>query len=564
MVKRQVMLIFAICGCANSLKGAENAEAARGSLALEIRSVSVDSNSVVVKQGSETTLPPFFKSLVFGFGPSSRAALGSTRLRYKLDGFDSNWRETGGGMTFTVRFYDAAGDQISQKVFEVTGESPGWRGMNSPLTHRRESLPAPEKASRVLVVISSAGPPAAVGIYVVDGLEVSRLKTNGAPEVILRFPFDRQRYEEYNGRLLEGWMRDGMHPSMARIVELTGTPPTRAFAVLDDDPTGHAEWHNTIDRAPAVAPGDSLVIEWNEMFSVGMGNTRLAHYDSIPAGKYKFRVAEVSAVGEPTGAEATLAVVVPLPFWNSLWFQATAVALFAILLGAIVRYVIRQRMRVEMMRLEQQHALEQERLRIAHDIHDDLGARVTQISLFSAMEHHNPLFPEKARASFDQISRMSRELVSALYETVWAVNPENDNLDALGSHLCQIVNQLCEQGNLRCRLHLEELPREIQISSQTRHNISLATKEAVHNIIKHARASEVTVRIGWGDPRLEVSIQDDGNGFEIGDNAAGNGLPSMKRRLEKIGGSCSIESAPSRGTTVRLVLNIAARDVEID
>jgi signal transduction histidine kinase len=556
MVKWHAILNLVLCVCANASTAAENPEAVQAALALEIHSVSVDSNNIAIGQGSEVTLAPFSQNIVFGFGPSSRAALGSTRLRYKLDGYDSTWRETEGGMTFTVRFYDVAGDQISQKVFEVTGESPGWRGMNSPLTHRRESLTTPPKASRVLVVISSAGPPAAVGIYVVDGLEVSRLKTSGAPDVILRFPFDRQRSEQYNTRMPEGWIRDGTHPSMARIVELAGTPPTRAFAVLDDDPTGHAEWHNTIDRAPAVAPGDSLVVEWNEMFSVGMGNTRLAHYDSLPPGKYTFRVAEVSAIGEPTGAEASLIVVVPLPFWKELWFQATAVVLLAISLAAIVRYVIRQRMRAEMVRLEHQHALEQERLRIAHDIHDDLGARVTQISLFSAMAHDNPLFPEKARASFDQISRMSRELVSALYETVWAVNPENDNLDALGNHLCQIVNQLCEQGNLRCRLHLQELPREIQISSQTRHNISLATKEAVHNIIKHAHGSEVTVHIAWGNPRLEVSIRDDGCGFQLESHPAGNGLPSMKRRLEKIGGTCSIESIPCCGTTVRFILNI--------
>jgi len=84
--------------------------------------------------------------------------------------------------------------------------------------------------------------------------------------------------------------------------------------------------------------------------------------------------------------------------------------------------------------------LEQERLRIAHDIHDDLGARVTQISLLSAMSQENTSFPEKARADFDKVSKMSRELVSALYETVWAVNPENDNLEALGNYVCQMVN----------------------------------------------------------------------------------------------------------------------------
>ena len=167
-----------------------------------------------------------------------------------------------------------------------------------------------------------------------------------------------------------------------------------------------------------------------------------------------------------------------------------------------------------MARLKQQRALEQERLRIAHDIHDDLGARMTQISLLSAMSQENPAFPDKARADFDKISKMSRELVAALYETVWAVNPENDNLEALGNYLCQMVKQLCEQTSLRCRFHVQGLPHEVQVSSQTRHNITMAVKEAVHNVIKHAGATEVTIRMVFTDGLLDVFVHDDGAGFE--------------------------------------------------
>jgi signal transduction histidine kinase len=200
--------------------------------------------------------------------------------------------------------------------------------------------------------------------------------------------------------------------------------------------------------------------------------------------------------------------------------------------------------------------LEQERLRIAHDIHDDLGARVTQISLLSAMAQENPAFPEKARADFDKVSKMSRELVSALYETVWAVNPENDNLEALGNFLCQMVKQLCEQTQLRCRFHVMDLPHQIQVSSQTRHNISLAVKEAVHNIIKHAGASEVTIRMFYSDGFLDVSVHDDGTGFAPADNISGNGLSNMRQRLHNVGGSCFVESASGQGTTVRMRLRI--------
>jgi signal transduction histidine kinase len=151
---------------------------------------------------------------------------------------------------------------------------------------------------------------------------------------------------------------------------------------------------------------------------------------------------------------------------------------------------------------------------------------------------------------------MSRELVAALYETVWAVNPENDNLEALGNYLCQMAKQLCEQTTLRCRFHVQDLPHDVQVSSQTRHNISLAVKEAVHNIIKHAKASEVTIRMAFADVFLDVSVQDDGSGFQPAENIPGNGLSNMKQRLQNIGGTCFVESKPGHGTTVRMRLRI--------
>lgn len=213
-------------------------------------------------------------------------------------------------------------------------------------------------------------------------------------------------------------------------------------------------------------------------------------------------------------------------------------------------------MRDEVARLKHQRALEQERLRIAQDIHDDLGARVTQISLLSAVAQGDLSLPTKARADFDRISQMTRELVSALYETVWTVNPENDNLDALGSYLCQMVNELCTQAGLRCRLNVGVLPQDIQVSSQTRHNIAMAVKEAVHNVIKHAKAQEINLRVSLDGRRLTVAVQDDGCGFDSQACRAGNGLNNMQRRLGDLGGHCSIKTHIGRGTVIEMSLLI--------
>ena len=151
---------------------------------------------------------------------------------------------------------------------------------------------------------------------------------------------------------------------------------------------------------------------------------------------------------------------------------------------------------------------------------------------------------------------MSRELVGALYQTVWAVSPENDNLEALGSYLCQMADKMCEQTPLRCRFHVTGLPPDVQLSSQSRHNISMAVKEAIHNVIKHARASEIALRVTFAGGRLDISIQDNGVGFEPAGMTDGNGLPNMKQRLSNLGGQCLIESQPGKGTIVRIHLDV--------
>ncbi len=153
-------------------------------------------------------------------------------------------------------------------------------------------------------------------------------------------------------------------------------------------------------------------------------------------------------------------------------------------------------------------------------------------------------------------------MVSALYETVWAVNPENDNLDALGNYLCQMINQLCDQAQLRCRLHVPSLPPDVQLASQMRHDIILAVKEATHNIIKHARATEVSFRLTFANNVLTIAIHDNGVGFDSASNADGNGLINMKRRLENLGGRCVVESRPGQGTTITLRVTARAVDLE--
>jgi signal transduction histidine kinase len=553
MTRRKTVLFAAACGACIVLP----TFAQNPSDDLVIHSATVDGKTITANRTRSLKLGPFPTDITFYFGSPTNLVLPGTRIRYKLDGYDSNWHDGSCEMYFAVRFFSDQGDQISQSSFHVSGESAGWNGSlaSSPLTHRRELVTVPPRASRLLVVISSAGPPATLGVYVVANLTVSKIGSNSTPTMLMEFPPNHGLNDETNLNLSD-WVRDGNVPSMAKIVSVGQSPSQKALALLDNDPNSHAEWHNSLPSAPAVSPGDQILVEWNEMFSMGVADMHAAHYQKLPVGNFRLRVGEFDIFGKPNGNENTIAVVVSPPLWRQPWFWPLCAAMAVAGAFGVWRYWEWRRVRHEMLRLKSQQVLEKERLRIAQDIHDDLGARITEISLASALAKTNSLTPDAASADFDRISSMSRDLVSALYETVWAVNPENDNLDALGNYLCQMTNNLCKHAQLPCRLEIQDLPQHIHVSSQVRHNIAMAVKEATHNVIKHAKATEITLRVAYENGDLNVSVRDNGVGFnpDEKEDSFGNGLNNMKRRMTDIGGHCRLESQPGQGTSVQMRL----------
>jgi signal transduction histidine kinase len=513
---------------------------------------------MTLRHGTEVNLGVSPNNIVFDFGMNTNIRKTPIRIRTRLDGVENEWKISNGEMFLDIRFFNDSGDQVSHTMFPVLGESAGWNGslMTSPLTHRRETVVVPAQASQVWVLITSAGPPATLGVYVVANLVVSKQLSNTPPVVLMQPLLDHPPGVTTNQQLVPGWTRDGTHLSMAKIVNIGQDSQTRAFAIVDNDIGAHAEWRNQKEIAPAVSPGDRLVVEWNEMYSIGIGDYHAIRYPTLPAGDFRFRIGGVDTMGKPTGVEASLRVIVPQPFWRATWFWFVVLVAMTMLAIGSWRYVLWKRMQRELAILKNQQALERERLRIAHDIHDGLGARVTQISMVSSRAQDNQGFPDMARVEFDRISKMSRELVSALYETVWAVDPENDNLDELVNYLCQIVNQLCERAQFRCRFNVADLPGDVQVSSQIRHNISMAVQEAVHNVIKHAGVAEVAIDIKFTNDLVVITIRDDGRGFKPVGDSGGNGLINMKKRLSDIGGVCLIESQLGKGTAIQMSVKI--------
>jgi len=277
---------------------------------------------------------------------------------------------------------------------------------------------------------------------------------------------------------------------------------------------------------------------------------RSATYPRLPAGTYSFEVAACNQEGQWSQPVALNIAVQPF-FWQRWWFRLAVFAAFTGSIIGIVRYVSFRRLRRRLQQLEQQSALHQERARIAKDIHDDLGANLTQISLLGELAQQDRATPEKASEHVTKISTTARQLIKSLDEIVWAVNPSNDTLAHLVDYTGQFALDYLRVAGIRCRLDFPEETPPREVSTDVRHDLFLIVKEALHNVVKHAQATEVWLRIKATEDSLRVSIEDNGRGFDHApDHAGADGLLNMRSRAEEIGGTCEIQSKSGSGTKV--------------
>jgi signal transduction histidine kinase/ligand-binding sensor domain-containing protein len=277
---------------------------------------------------------------------------------------------------------------------------------------------------------------------------------------------------------------------------------------------------------------------------------RYASYSNLPPGHYRFEVAaRENDAPEVSETMAVLPFTIRAAWWETIWFRGAMIGLGALAIAWVVRMLVLRRVRARMRLLEQQHAVERERARIARDMHDDLGASLTQIALASQLARLSP--PAETTGHLDDISAIARRTVGALDEIVWMVNPRNDTLTAAVEYLGQYAVDFLSAADIVCEL---DIPRELPcfpLPTQARHHLFLVVKETLNNVVKHAAASTVQFKAEADENRLRLTIADNGHGFAMGRERAGSdGLLNMQSRLAELGGTCRIESAPGAGTRV--------------
>lgn len=269
-------------------------------------------------------------------------------------------------------------------------------------------------------------------------------------------------------------------------------------------------------------------------------NRRSASYAHVPPGDYLFQVRGSNNDGVWSPLETKVLIVITPPFWETWWFRLLLTALVLGLLYLLHRY-----------RVARALEMEQLRVRIASDLHDDLGSTLTRISLHSEIIQ-STADAQKISRSSKKIGDMSREIVTSLSDIVWSIDARNDTVGDLLDRMRQFAQSILTPQEIKLSFQTRGLDPEAMVLVDIRQNIYLIFKEAINNIARHSDATEVAVDISRTADCFILQIADNGKGLaDVGDDH-GNGLRNMQLRSKRIGGELTLQT--HKGLTVVLKL----------
>jgi signal transduction histidine kinase len=201
---------------------------------------------------------------------------------------------------------------------------------------------------------------------------------------------------------------------------------------------------------------------------------------------------------------------------------------------------------------ERRREIEQERARVAHDLHDDLGSGLTEVNMLTTLALSTTTSAKEKEGYLGDLSDIARRMVTSLDEIVWAVNPRNDTIASLASYFGAYAQRLLDLASVSCGLAMAEDLPEHPLNPKFRQELFFAFKESLTNVVRHAKATQVRIGVSVRNGFLMVEVSDNGCGFVLCEPQAGDdGIANMKARLETLGGQCEIISQAQTGTTVR-------------
>ncbi len=307
--------------------------------------------------------------------------------------------------------------------------------------------------------------------------------------------------------------------------------------------------------ALGAGPGDGVRYQYRldgaDRVWQGPTDRREVNYASLAPGHYRFLVRAVSSDGAP-GREASVEFAILPPVWQRWWFRGGAVIAVALAVLAAHRSRIRHVL-----------ALERVRMRIAADLHDDIGGSLSRIAIQSEVARREAAaLGEQPVRRLSDIAESARAVVDALGDVVWSVDPRRDDLASVCRRIREYGDDLFADNGVRWTSHAAGALADVKLDPQARRNLFLLVKEAITNVARHAAARSVSLRVELSGRELRVDLHDDGHGFvpqPREDGGDRHGIASMQTRADRLGARLSIVSLPAKGTTVSLRAPLPAR-----
>ncbi|MBN2162050.1 MAG: hypothetical protein JXR25_11470 [Pontiellaceae bacterium] len=288
-----------------------------------------------------------------------------------------------------------------------------------------------------------------------------------------------------------------------------------------------------------------------------LGNRREANFQHLSPGTYRFELLAANRDGRWNAEPEVIRIHVLPFFWQRPWFRFFLYG-GSLLIAVLLALAIADRLnRRKLILAEMQKAVEEERTRIAMDIHDEMGSQMTRISLLCdqfSMAFRNQDWTHAPR-HLVELDRVSGKLVRSLDEIVWVVRPRNDTLRSLLGYLGKFAAGFMEEAGIECDLDMPISVPDCMISGPVRHNVFLCVKEALNNVVKHASASRVIFSAQVKNCSVYLTIEDDGCGLPEDDDAEfKRGLESMARRMRMAGGRFQAKNGEAGGTKIEIEL----------
>jgi len=274
---------------------------------------------------------------------------------------------------------------------------------------------------------------------------------------------------------------------------------------------------------------------------------RTVNYANLAPGQYRFLVRAMTSEGTTSAAPAIVTFRILRPLWQRWWFLALAALAGAGLLFAVYRY-----------RLSHLLAMANMRTRIATDLHDDIGANLTRISLLSEVAKQGLDYGNgRDDSPLVSISRIARESVGSMSDIVWAIDPERDSLLDLMRKMRQHADEVFTLRDIELQFNSLGAKESLRLGVDVRRDLLLIFKEAVNNAARHSRCTKVTIDLQLQGSRLLLRIVDNGIGFNQSLETQGHGLRSIKRRAAALGGILDINVNPGVETIVKVSIPIS-------